>query len=68
MGAPNHAVRPSHLNHYALAVFEIGEVDDRLLKCLEPVHGSSIRDFRRYVKYIVAQICTSRILSGLHAP
>jgi len=48
------AIRPAKGNHLALAVFKIAEVDDRLLKCFEAVHESSMRFLVRSVKYIIA--------------
>jgi hypothetical protein len=53
-GAAHYAIRPPQFHHDLAAILEIAEVEDCLLKCLYAVHGSSVRFFLGYVKYINA--------------
>ena len=50
------SVRPPQGDHFTLAILEVAEVYDCLLKCLNTVHELSIRLFAWSVKYISPQV------------
>jgi len=68
MRAFHHTVRPAKLHHDRLAVLEIAEVYDCLLKGLEVFHATSMHHFARYVKYIITLISHALLNKPCNTP
>src|SRR5258706_3831694 len=59
-------VWPAESHHDSFAVLEIGEGQNRFLKCLDAVHESiSMGHFVWSVKYIIADISAIPLVSGI---
>jgi hypothetical protein len=63
LGALYNAVRPAQLDHKITAMVEVREPDNRFPQIGWAFHEPSMRQTLRYVKYIIAEICTEMTLT-----